>query len=285
MSVETANIADALDRVKKLLQPFSTLLKVKPGTPDALDAIDEALKRMPPAETVGQAWQEARLALESAVDQERRQRVANFRKIEAEFVTSARSRQEYCREQNDGWRIGPLEFQLKRELAKARALYNHEVVVDWTPIAAPDDLEKLSKRAEAHLASAAFPDEMLLAVFGDAYEFERVCRQKLGKLQPDLVPVLDFYREVRAQIVRFELREKSPDRTLKLVDLPKWKFLYNLDRYRAMAAEIPEARRLALQTGSQREVERGMGVTVNGLESRLDYKTICYVVVPFGARS
>lgn len=78
-------------------------------------------------------------------------------------------------------------------------------------------------------------------------------------------------------LVRHELEGQPPDRKLRWGELPRWAFLYNLDRYRALGAAVPEARRLGLQTGSQQE-SRGFGMVVNGLDAQQDYKTMSFVV-------
>ncbi len=150
--------------------------------------------------------------------------------------------------------------------------------MDWTAIGRREDLDKLETEALGKLNAAAYPNEMLTAVFWDAYAQERQRRTTEGKARAEQVPILDFYREVRATLVRHELAGQKPDKRLQHVDLPCWRFLYNLDRYRALGPRVPESRKLGLQTGSQQEVARGLGLSVNGLDARQDYKTMCYVV-------
>jgi len=82
---------------------------------------------------------------------------------------------------------------------------------------------------------------------------------------------------VRVALVRRELAREQPDKKLRWGELPRWAFLYNLDRYRALGAAAPDAGRLGLQTGSQQE-SRTIGVVVNGLDAHQDYKTMCFIV-------
>ena len=285
MSTDTGTLKDALAQFGKVVQPLVAVTKVKASAPDALESLEAALKRLSSGETFGQALEEARGSIERAVEETRRERVLAFKRIEADFVRAAQHARKSLREQNDGWRIGMLELQFKRKHAQARARYNHEVVVDWMAIGRREDLDKLETEAEGKLAAAAFPDEMLTAVFWDAYAQERQRRTMEGKARAEQIPILDFYREVRATLVRHELAGQKPDKRLQHVDLPRWRFLYNLDRYRAIVLGLPEGQRLGLQTGSQQEVARGLGLSVNGLDATLDYKTMCYVIAPSRAMS
>jgi hypothetical protein len=159
----------------------------------------------------------------------------------------------------------------------ARVLYNHEEIVGWTPIGGVTDLEKLETAAVRVLNSAELDPQMLVSTLWAAYESERERRTRDGKTRPELVPLPDFYRELRASMVRYELAGQKPDRRLRFTDLPRWKFLYNLDRYRAQGPSISTGQRLGFQTGSQQDVQRGLGFSINGLDATQDYKTVCYV--------
>jgi hypothetical protein len=174
-----------------------------------------------------------------------------------------------------------LELQLQREQARARFFFNREALTPWSPIGSADDLAALEERARKLLDGVAFPDAMLTEVFWDAYEQERAARQRGGKGRAETVPLPDFYRGVRVALVRHELAGQGPEKKLRWAELPRWAFLYNLDRYRALGTAVPEARRLGLQTGSQQE-SRQFGMVVNGLDAAQDYRTMCFVV-PFSA--
>ena len=264
---------------RKLVAPLAAVTKVKPADPKALERLDAALRRLPPGETLGRAVDELRERAAQALHQARRERIAAFGPIEADFVRAAREGQKQLRERTNGWRIDMLELQLQREQARARFLYNREVLVAWSPVSTPDDLARLEERARLMLQKtvAAYPDELLVQVFWQAYEHERARRRGTGRARPEAVPILDFYRGLRVTLVRHELEEQQPDKKLRYAELPRWAFLYNLDRYRALGSAVPEARRLGLQTGSQQE-SRSIGVVVNGLDAQQDYKTMCFIV-------
>ena len=271
---------------RRLVAPLAAFTKVRPGDPRALERLDAALKRLPPGEALAGALEELRERTARYVEQARRERIAAFRPIEAEYVRAAREQGKQLRERASGWRIDLLELQLQREQARARFLYNREVLVPWSPINNAEDLAQLEGRARAMLerATAAYPDDLLARVFWDAYEQERARRRPGRGARPEAVPLLDFYRGLRVALVRHELEEQQPDKKLRYAELPRWTFLYNLDRYRALGAAVPEARRLGYQTGSQQE-SRTIGVVVNGLDAQQDYKTMCYIMPVQAARA
>ncbi len=261
---------------RRLAGPLAALAKVRPTDPKALERLDAALRRLPAGELLGQELDQLRERTTRFLDEARRARIAAFRPLEAEYVRTAREQGKQLRERANGWRIDMLELQLQREQARARFLYNREVLVSWSPVGSAEDLARLEERARAMLEKAAYPDDMLREVFWSAYERARARRQQ-GKGRPETVPILDFYRAVRVALVDYELADEKPDKRLRYGELPRWAFLYNLDRYRSLAAGAPEAQRLGLQTGSQQE-SRTIGVVVNGLDAQQDYKTMCYIV-------
>ncbi len=267
---------------RRFVGPLAAFTKVKASDPRALERFDAALKRLPPGETLGQALDELRERAARALEDARRERIAAFRPLEVEYVRAAREAGKSLRERANGWRVDMLELQLQREQARARFFYNREALVPWSPIGGPEDLANLEERARGLLGRAAYPDEMLTTVFWDAYEGERARRRAADRPRPETVPLLDFYRGVRVALVRYELEEQAPDKKLRYGELPRWAFLYNLDRYRALGTAVPEERRLGLQTGSQQE-SRTIGVVVNGLDAQQDYKTMCFILPAKGA--
>lgn len=270
--------------LKNSIQKFNELAKllnkfggVNLRSPEALDELTLALTRVPSGELFADAVDEARVLLEAAISDLSKERVLAFGRIEAGFVGTARDRGTSTREQNDGWRIGMLEFQFRRTQARARVLYNHEELLPFKPISDLSDLEKLERDAIKLLTSSELPIDMLCSAFWGAYEFERDRRSRDRKTRPELVPLPDFYRELRASLVRYELNSQKPDKRLQHAELPRWKFLYNLDRYRAQGPSLPSLARVGFQTGSQQDVLRGLGFSINGLDAAQEYKTVCYV--------
>jgi hypothetical protein len=265
---------------RRLVGPFGALAKIKPTDPRALERLAATLKRLPSGDTLGPALDELRERTERFLDTARRERIAAFRPLEAEWVRAARADGKQLRERSGGWRVDMLELGLQRDQARARFFYNREALTPWSPIGSPDDLVALEGRARALLHGVTLPDATLSTVFHDAYVGERAARQRSGKGRAEVVPLPDFYRSVRVALVRNELVGQAPEKKLRWAELPRWAFLYNLDRYRVRATEEPEERRLGLQTGSQQE-SRQFGMVVNGLDATQDYRTMCFIV-PFG---
>jgi hypothetical protein len=264
---------------RRLAGPLGALAKVKPNDPRVLERLAATLKRLPSGDTLGPALDDLRGRTERFLDTARRERIATFRPLEAEWVRAARADGKQLRERSGGWRVDMLELGLQRDQARARFFYNREALTPWSPIGSATDLAALEERARALLNGATFPDASLAAIFHDAYAGERAARERHGKGRAEVVPLPDFYRGVRVALVRHELAGQAPEKKLRWAELPRWAFLYNLDRYRARAAEVPEGQRLGLQTGSQQE-SRQFGMVVNGLEAAQDYRTMCFVV-PF----
>jgi hypothetical protein len=264
----------------RLAGPLGALTKIKPTDPRALERLAATLKRLPSGDTLGPALDDLRGRTERFLDTARRERIAAFRPLEAEWVRAARANGKQLRERSGGWRVDMLELGLQRDQARARFFYNREALTPWSPIGSADDLATLEERARALLRGNTLPDASLLAVFHDAYAGECAARERHGKGRVEVVPLPDFYRGVRVALVRDELAGRAPEKKLRWAELPRWAFLYNLDRYRAHVTEVSEGQRLGLQTGSQQE-SRQFGMVVNGLDAAQDYRTMCFVV-PFG---
>ncbi len=274
------NLAQLQVEYRRMAGPLAAVAKIKPTDPRALGQLATALERLPSGVALGQALEELRERTTRFAQAARRERIATFRPIEAEWVRAARAAGQSVRERSSGWRVGMLELALQREQARARFFYNREALTPWSPIGDPTDLAALEERARTLLRGVALQDELLIAVFHDAYEGARAARQRDDRGRAEVVPLPDFYRGVRVALVRHEVAEQGPEKKLRWAELPRWAFLHNLDRYRALGTTVPEKQRLGLQTGSQQET-RQFGMVVNGLDATQDYKTMCFVV-PFG---
>lgn len=274
------NLPQLQAEYRRLAGPLTAVAKIKPTDPRALERLAAALERLPPGAALAQALDDLRERTTRFSHAARRERIATFRPIEAEWVRAARAEGKSVRERSSGWRVAMLELGLQREQARARFFYNREALTPWSPIGSPDDLTALEERARALLRGGTFPDEMLIAVFHDAYEGARAARRRGDKGRPEAVSLPDFYRGVRVALVRHELAGQGPEKKLRWAELPRWAFLYNLDRYRALGTAVPTGQRLGLQTGSQQET-RQFGMVVNGLDATQDYKTMCFIA-PFG---
>lgn len=284
-AAESPALAALLAQFKRLAAPLTEIAAIKPSTTDAAERIEQALGRLPPGATIGSVLDELRGKIEGALMEQRRAHSEGFRRHEAAFIRAARDAGTVLREQNEGWRVGPIEFAFRRGAAQACALYNHEEIVRWTVVRDVSDLEKIQQQGRAMLdrAHVSLPDDLLIAVIWDAYAHARVARAAARIPSPDTVPVLDFYRELRIALVRHDLEGKRPEAKLAHAEMPKWAFLHTLDRYRDLGAAVPPERRLGFQTGSQAESMRGRCVTLNGLDAAQQYKEFCYVLPPRAA--
>ena len=198
-----------------------------------------------------------------------------FGYIEAAYRDRAVSDGKEVREWTDGWRIDKLRLELRRAQAQARFLYTEYPILNWSTVCDLEDLMKLEHKALSDMALSEIEDEVLIHCFWQAFEAERKKRHDQGLPNPSLVPILDFYRRVRVELVAHEL-EKRPDKRLAFVDMPRWAFVYNLDRYLAMWRKVPSDMRVAVQTGAQAETKNGL--VVNGLRASDHFRVMCYVV-------
>lgn len=265
-------------KFRKLISMFEAFTKVKPNDNDVLDKIEKALKMFPEEDTIGKTINELRKETQTFLDQARRERVRKFKRIEAEFIKNAQNEGKPVTELDNGWRVGMLEIKVKRDQFRVCFLYNHEILIPWSPVGSREDFEKLAKKASELLEKAALPEQILPEVFWNGYSEARLSCTEGKELSSHAVPILDFYRGIRIALFRYELKGQKPDKKARYAEFPRWAFLYNLDRYRAIAPSIPPEKRLGFQSGSQREVSQGKGVVINGLDAREDYKVVCYVV-------
>jgi len=159
--------------------------------------------------------------------------------------------------------------------AEARCLYNREVVVPWRRINSVDDLKAVLNAAWDLLEKSKMEPKFLEQVLWNAYR--KSLQGSQGTLDNQRIPIHDFYREVRLEIVRQTLSPKKNVSKKIVNDLPLWAFLFNLDLYRSRGNEIDQSKRLIFETGSQREHSQGMAMTFHGLHATEDYREFCFV--------
>ncbi|WP_373064705.1 hypothetical protein [Gemmatimonas sp.] len=256
---------------------FEALANLKAGEADALDLLEKAMKALPTGEQIGRAVDELRTRASAALSSARGARAGLFGTIESAFIKQQREASVILREAgNSSWRIGMFELELQRESSRARVSYNREPVTEWRAIGVRDDLDKLLSGAKKSLESTAIPESDLPDLLWEAYEYLRTIGARstggTGRL-----PLLELYKEVRVVLTRQELRSGKPDRKLSRTELPRWAFLYNIDRYRRLLPNLPAERRLSFETGSQHDHQKGLAMVANGLDPNADYKAYCYV--------
>lgn len=278
---EVKAIKDLQKDVKGIVKYFDAVIKLKTGDAEVLDQLAKALKNLPPAEDITQAVEELRGKGKTVVEMARQQRADGFKRCETAFIRQAREEGKSIREFTQGWRVGPLELQVKREEARASFLYNGESVLKWQAISSADDLLTMEEKALKLLEQVALPEDILVNIFWEAYR--EAGRRKTKGLNQSLVLLADLYREVRIALIRHSLNGKTPQKKLtQYTEFPKWAFLYNLDLLRALGATVPAEQRLVLQTGSMNEVSKGKGFVVNGLDAMNEYKVMVYVTTASG---
>ncbi len=272
---EKSKLNEILKVLKNTFKYFYTIEGIKTNDPNALEKLEKFLKEIPSPDILSQAINENINIVRKAVDEIKSNRLQSFKKIETEYIRSLQAEQKPYREKSGGWRVGHFEIKTSPELSKVKFLYNNEILINWTYINSKEDFISLEKQAMDMLNRELIPKEELIEVFWDAYQ-QGV--NKNNNSNSNLVPIKDFYKEVRISLIRRYLDTKSPTSKIdKYIDFPLWAFLYNLDTYRAFGKNIPENKKIILQTGSMQETSQGKGLIVNGLNTNEDYKIMCYV--------
>jgi hypothetical protein len=252
------------------LEPFTVL---KLSDPEGPDQVLAALNKLPEPELFARVVADLRQHADSIAQSVSRARREAFGRVEAEFIRGLRDTGHTVRELASGWRIGPLELEVRREQARVRFLYNHEPLSGWTVVSDLDTMRAEERKALTLLRSAAIAEEELIDLFWDAY---RACASRSDVTRgAQEVHVQEFYMELRLEQIRRELRSGKPDRKLKQTELPRWTFLYYVDSYRALRTEVPAPRRLGFQTGAMAESQTG--ITINGLDPEAEYRRVVYV--------
>lgn len=279
---EVQAIKDLKKEAKTIIRTFNTFIKVKVSEVEVLGKLNRALDSMPTAADMAAVTEEFQVRAQSVLAVARQDRIDNFRRLETGYIQRVKDSGKLLREVNSGWRIGPLEMQVEREFGRVSFWYNHEQLIKGKSIATVEDIEKIEEKSLNMLKKAAIPEEMLAQVFWEAYLEAR--KKNVRKRKAERVSLTDFYRELRIVLVRQKIAGRSLHRKIvQFADFPKWTFLYNLDLYRLLAQEIEIEKRLALETGSMTEVNKGNGYVINGLEAHNEYKVMCYACSVSGA--
>ena len=259
--------------IQAILKDWIALLKVKAADPNSLETVDQLLMRQTDLSGLPTALGEIRDRGRVAIGNLHRSRKESFGLFEVAFLKRMKERGIPEREAGGGWRVGPIELELRREQGQARAKYNHEQVVPWRRIASAEDLEGLWDAANSYLEKAAISDGDLVDVVRGAYQDALQRRQR----KDGTVAVHDLMRSLRVELVRHELGTGKPDKKLQRADCSLPVMLYHLDRFRRAQAAARAGVQLMFQTGSQAEQQKGLGVVLNGLDPTQDYKVFCYI--------
>lgn len=258
--------------ISKYLEPFVNLKQ----EPDSLEKLTKALNSLPSGEIFSKVIEELKTKSNNILKEAQTIRSQSFKRIEAEYIRRVKENGKVVRESSNGWRVGPVELQLKPEMSQIRILYNREILLNWLPVSSAEDIFKAEEKALSILGKVTIPDGDLVLVCWEAFDQAR--KRQSTKTNANLVLLSDFYKEFRIALVRLFFERKSPTSKIDWAsDVPKWAFLFNLDRFRALGSIVPTEKRIGLQTGSQQEVSQGKGMVLNGLDPLQDYKMMCYV--------
>lgn len=254
---------------------LDTIRALKPADPDVLQKLGKALQGLPDGQRLASAFDELRGRGEEWVRLASETRIARFRRFEAEWVQSLKGAGTTIRETGaNAWRTGLVEVEVQPDKALARAKYNREPVTEFRTIRSAADLAAMVAAAEEKLNSSRVEPGLLASAAEEAYRHLAASRSAGGAAPR--IALNDFYRELRVCLTRQELAKK-PDRRISGSEFPRWAFLFNLDVYRRRVAdgELPSG--LLFETGSQHDIQKGMSMTLNGLDARDDYRPYCYV--------
>jgi len=269
---QTSELEVVIKELKDALKVFNKIIEVKPNDKDVLEKLEKFIVSASNLSSVFETLNDIIVRAKDIIAEEREKMSYNFKLIESELIMELKEKGVPLRECSDGWRIKSIQLKTKPQSSAVSISYNNQTIIDWTRINSKEDIQSLIEQAEKLLSQYLMPKDELIDIFWDAYKFARF---KSGK---DVVNIFDFYIEVRLIQLRRYLEKNKPDAKItKYTEFPEWAFLYNLDIYRSIWDEIPEDKRLALQTGSMQEIMQGKGMYVNGLNPDDDYKIMCYV--------
>jgi hypothetical protein len=264
---EYKDLKQRWSKLVKRLEPF-TKFKDNAGLADKLST---GLSKLEP--TIEDVVAELKRLTSETADFSKalteRQR-SGFKRVVAEWINHLKRNGQKLREGTNEWRIGSLHIELRPEASMARAHYNGEQVVDWTPIAEKADLDDLLEKANGKLENAEHDREELINTFYQAYQ----AAARAGK--SERVPLPKLFTEFRLVLIRRELTSK-PDRKVRDAEYPKWRFLYNCDKYRAFGDSIPAEKGLRFETGAQADAAKA-GMRLNGLRADQEIKVLCYAL-------
>lgn len=262
---------------KRLATALDAVARVKLRSNSFLEDMKKALNRLPDPTEATETIERIRAQGTAFLTAEAEARASAFRSHEAAFVQNLRDQGTAYRELNASWRVGPLEVEVRRESSQARTCYNHDPVLPWTNIADPDDLKTLYERSLAALDKSEIAEAELAGLIGRAFD-DAFHHNAPTASAARRVPIHALLRSIRIERLRQELAAGSPGKTVRAHEMPMWSLLYNLDRYRQLAARDSLTPRIQFETGSQQEQAQGKSVTLNGLNATQDYQAYAHAV-------
>ncbi len=274
---EKKQMTDVIKSLKDLFRFVSALKDLRADKIDCLERLEKLIKAVPSSNNLAIDMDREVSKAKEFIELAKTVRAESFKRHEAEYIKSLHAENRPVREYSNGWRTGRLMIKVRPGLSKIKILYNEQTLINWTSVKSKEDFVDLENRANLMLDSHLIPEQDIAEVFFDA--FKEAKNHLSGKGTSSLVPVFDFYREVRIALIRNLLANKGlTARIDKYHKFPIWAFLYNLDIYRSLGLKVPDNKRLGLQTGSMQEASQNKGFVVNGLNPCDEYKVMCYVI-------
>ena len=261
--------------LKKIMKNFDALIKSNIKTTKDVFEYEERLENIIPSESFIRAFDGWKKRTAEVLKKYREECKNGFGRSISEFIRKQQNYGLKTREFQSSWRVGPLKINFKPDQVSAQFLYNEHIVSKWAVFSDSDELGELFDHTLKKLAEKAIPDEFLSRVFDDAFQQA----QFRGQADQSRAPIKDLWMETEVALYRLNKLTKGK---CKISELPLWAYLYNLDRYRQVARNLAPDQRLSFEAGSQHEINRGLGLILNGLEADEDYKTFCYVKIGFG---
>lgn len=273
---EKAQLNEIIKILKNAFKTFNSIEKIKPNDPEALEKLENFIKKIPSVDILSHAIEENINIANKTIEEVKSNRMQSFKRVEAEYIRGLKEQGKIYKERSNGWRVGCLEIITKPELSKISILYNNETLIQSTTVISMEELTSLEEQAMLKLKGELIAENELIDSFWEAYQ-QCMCNNKSANSR--LVPIKEFYKEVRVSLIRGFLECKNPTAVIdKYTNFPLWAFLFNLDTYRSLGRNIPDNKKLGLQTGSMQETSKGKGFIVNGLNTNEDYKVMCYVI-------
>ena len=263
-------IKTLLSDFKSFSKPLQQVNGISPTKPEAIEELEKALGNLPSPDAITQYITEFKLNAASIIAETKQAWEVAFTKILSEYLRAIQAAGTETRETSSGWRVGLLELEMIKDKAMARFCYNREPLTLWKSVKSVDDLILEEAKAAKLLTSYEIADNDLTDVCFKAFNH--------AKKQNSQVLLAEFYKELRIELFRKELAKGSSTEVKKYTKFPKVAFLFNMDRYRSLAASLTPEQRLGFQTGSQHEVSQGKGYVLNGLDPQAQYKVMCYII-------
>jgi hypothetical protein len=262
---------------KRIAASFTAIASVKPKSQSFPQDMLKAVKQLLSSSDMVSTLERIRLEGTAIAEAEAKERAKAFGSYEAKFIRSLKEQGIPLRELNSAWRAGPIEIVLQRDESQARSCYNHEPLLGWVPVSAPEDLQDLYERSLATLAQSEIRDADLETLVARAFE-DAYLQSAPATPAAKRVPIFALLRSMRIERFRQDLGNGNPGKAVRNTDMPLWALLYNLDRYRRQVARQGVTTRIGFETGSQLEQAQGRSVTLNGLSALQDYQVYAHAV-------